>query len=273
MDGDQITKRQRQKQRRAQRLAAEHAAYAKQRRLRLLSLAGVGLVIAGGIGAFVRNEAAQRAEVRQREIAAQARFDELGCTDVEEPEVASNTAHLDTTPAALAGMAPETIYPDRPATSGQMLPSEATAGIYSKAVDERLVMHNLEHGYIAFWYDEDADDATVKQLTTWARERLDNGYPKVIVAPFLGELPGDANISSTAWGARQLCEEFDADVAQLFLDDWHSGNGMAPEKSVGTMSAGDNPLNPEANQALLFPPLDSQPTEQPTEAKGSASEG
>ena len=59
-----------------------------------------------------------------------------------------------------------------------MLPGVAEAGVYDVPVDERLLVHDLEHGYVNVYHDPGARDADVEQLRRLVRDQLD-GFPRI----------------------------------------------------------------------------------------------
>ena len=254
-DPEGLTKRARQKLRRNLKRAAEQRAAARARRRRLAAWTAAALVVVGLVGAGVANQARQRAEVARRERAVAARLDELGCTDVQEMTVGS-TAHFST--AELAANPPEVAYADRPAAAGRMAGGTAEPGVYTQAVDERLVVHNLEHGFVAMYHAPSAEPGQVDALTRFAREQMDQ-FNEVVVAPWDGQLPSGANFAVLSWGKRQLCRDFDDQVFLSYLERNHGGRSGAPEAAVGSMG-GDNTVRPDGEGPFLLPPLTGRPT-------------
>ena len=252
---DNMSKRERQKQRRGAKLEQQRAIEARERRNRLMVFALLGVIFAGLVGYSVYNrqqEGRQQEEVR---AAVAARRAELGCTPLQEPADAGQ-GHLDA--ATLAEQPPDALYPDRPATSGQHFGSWLKTGVYDQQLDERALVHNLEHGYVTVYYDEGAPEDQVVALKEYSEEQIDGPFKKVIVAPWDGELPNNANFSYTAWSARQMCETFDEDTYQVFLDQWHSGAGVAPEKVITPhLQEGNGTIDPKG-EPFLLPPLDTQ---------------
>lgn len=246
-----LSKRERQKQRRDAKLAAQRVQEQRSRRTRLLVFVLLGVIFVGLIGAAVANQRRQAAELAQQEADAIARLDELGCTEDLEQEDAGQ-GHLDA--ATLGDRAPDTLYPNRPATSGEHYSSWMITGVYDELIDERALVHNLEHGYIVAYYDEGAEQAQVDDLKTYAQTQIDGSFPKVIVAPWDGDLPEDANFAYTAWGFRQMCSEFDQDVYEVFTRKHHSNEGIAPEKTLPPHLNADSGIDPEG-EPFLLPPL------------------
>ena len=260
-DHEQVSKRARQKQRRGLKKEAERRMAARARRRRMAAFMGAGLVVVALAGAAVANEVRQRAEVAERERSVAARLDELGCSAVEELEVGP-TAHF--SGQELAANPPEVAYPDRPAAAGRMAGGAAEPGVYSEQVDERLIVHSLEHGFVTMYHAATAPRAQVEALKAFARERM-GGFSNIIVAPWDGSLPSDANFAVVSWAKRQLCREFDADVFLTYLERNYGPRSNAPEAAVGSMG-GENPVRPDGDGPFLLPPLTGAP---PSEATGA----
>jgi hypothetical protein len=278
-DAENLSKRERQKQRLQAKREQQQAEAKKARARRLVTFVVIGALVAAGIGLAVQRQVAQRAEQRAMAQRAQEALADLGCTEITEmPNLGQG--HLQGTAEALAANPPDLLYPDRPATSGQHMDGVVNTGVYDTLIDERLLVHNLEHGYVLFWYDQDADEAQVERLRTWAQERIDGDFQKIIVAPWIGDaLPDDAQFATVAWTARQLCRDFDEEVAQVFLNEWHGNAGDAPEKFVPPHMSGQ--ADPSESD-ILFPPLDTEigdgtsaplPEPMPTDREGGDAGG
>jgi hypothetical protein len=263
----ELSKRERQKQRRGAKLAQERARLARARRNRLFAIAGVAVVALGAVGFVVNNQLSARQERAATIAAAESRLDDLGCTAIEE-QADLGGGHL-TDPGALAAAHPDVIYPDRPATSGSHLGSVVATGVYDKVIDERVIVHNLEHGYVTFWYDPDGDPEAIQALKGFGQEQIDGDYPKTIVAAH-DALPDDASFAAVAWNFRQLCGEFDTDVATAFLAQHYNGEA-APERFLSPhLSSDSGVLDPDAQDGpLLFPPLGDDPADDLEEPEGS----
>ena len=253
-DEANLSKRERQKRRREEKRQRELAAAKRARTTRLAAFAVVGLLVVAFVGVLVRNNLAQRAELAPQEDRVASQLEEFGCTeDAEQPD--QGAGHLGN--AQLASNPPDTLYPDRPASSGQHIPNWIISGVYDKQIDERLLVHNLEHGYINVYYDDGADEAMVTEIESWAQAKIDGDFQKIIVAPWDGELPDGANVAFAAWNFRQLCEQFSPDVADVFTRAHHGLAGNAPEKNLPPhRRAPDEGIDPDAQDGpLLLPPL------------------
>jgi hypothetical protein len=245
---DGLSKRERQKARRQAR-RQEELAQAKRARMTSGLIRGLAVaVVIGILGLLVGNWWLERREEAELVAAAEARLDELGCTDdALQPD--QSAGHIQDP----AQVPPEAIYTDRPVSSGPHLGAVAQSGVYDTLIDERLLVHNLEHGYVIAYYAEDAPAEEIAELKEFAEAELDDN-PKLIVAPKIGEWSSDADFAFVAWRYRQMCEEFDPGVLLSFIRDHYGLAGIAPEKSVPAHTGG-GALAPEGDTPLVFPPL------------------
>ena len=251
MSDDQLTKRARQKQRREALRLEQQRKQARARRIRIGVTGAVLLVVVGLVGFTLQQ---RRASTAMAAAAAQA----AGCTpDTQMADLGGG--HLNT-PEEMSANPPQALYPDRPPTSGRHVVPVVASGAYDTLIDERSLVHNLEHGYAVVYYAPAAPPDQVTALKNWANAQITGDFPKLIVAPWTGDaLPEGAMFAYTAWNFRQVCDVFDPEVGQTFLEA-HSGiRSRAPEESlpphteeqVGSIAVPD-----DGN--FLFPPLDEQ---------------
>lgn len=272
-DDQDLSKRQRQKQRRQRKLEVQRAEARKARRRRTVVMGVVVLLLVGTTGAFAAQWALDRAEERRLIAEAEENLDVLGCTPVEDRPVLPST-HF--SGPELAANPPDLVYPDRPATSGRHVGNVVQSGVYDKVIDERFLVHNLEHGYVNVSYTQDAPAGQVADLKEFAEEQVDSRrHEKIVVSAWEAELPDGANFALTAWGARQLCREFDRGVALSFLDAYHYLAGDAPENTlpphVGGQGSGLDPNEEEGD--LLLPPLSDDPVDAGEDVMEEGTEG
>ncbi|HUG85398.1 MAG TPA: DUF3105 domain-containing protein [Euzebya sp.] len=251
------SKRERQKARRAERLEREAAAARSAKGRQRAVYSGIILLVIALIGVLIYSQIAERREREQRVVEVEGRLDELGCTpDEQMPDLGGG--HLD--PTGLGAQPPSVLYTGEqaePPSSGPHIASVAPTGVYDEPIDPRLTTHNLEHGYIIAHYAEDAPAEQVEALKTWAQERIDGDFPKVIVAPYYTDMANDASFSLTAWLYRQTCDTFDADVAQVFTEA-HYESDEAPESTAATHNVGAGGVIDPEGEPLFFPPLDAE---------------
>lgn len=127
-------------------------------------------------------------------------------------------------------------YNSDPPTSGRHYPAEYNAGFYdegspqaAEAHPEGYLVHNLEHGYVIFWYNcallnNAADCATLKVQIRQVMAGFDNF--KVIAFPRASiEVP----LVMTSWGRLQQFETFDSDLATAFV---RGNQNKAPEPNA-----------------------------------------
>jgi hypothetical protein len=254
-DGSGMSKRERQKARRQQKLEQQAKAQKSEKAKKSVATLAVVALVVGALGVWGFSAYSERQERQERIAAAQERFADLGCTPIEEQDILPSQ-HLSGT--ELASNPPEVLYPDRPSTSGRHLGGVVMSGAFDKVIDERLLIHNLEHGYVHIYVDEDVDEGGWNEVADFVEGQVGGNTQKIIASRWKADLPDGANYAFTAWGARQLCEQWDQGIAEAFLADWHYLEGNAPERTIqphlgGNRGGGQDP--DEAEGDLLFPPL------------------
>lgn len=271
-DGQEPSKRQRQKERRAaKRVQQQRAAVAAKRR-RTTATAAVVLLVLAGVGALVAGQVSNWRE-RQATVAdAEERLADFGCTPLEEM-ADLGAGHFSGQPAELEASPPSEAYAHRPTTSGRHLPSVVATGVYDDYVDERLTTHNMEHGYVIVWWDPELPADDVEEIQTWASEQIENGYEELVAAPYNEPLPDGGSVAMTAWGHRQLCDQFDPQIAEAFLIERHD-SADAPESLAGPHRGGSPGEFDPATDVVVFPPLaDGVPGEEFEDDPGHDTQG
>ncbi len=109
-------------------------------------------------------------------------------------------------------------YNSDPPTSGPHYPDEAQAGFYdtnSYQYPAGYLVHNLEHGYIIFWYNCSLlNETACTDLKSQIKSVLDEfNNVKVIAYPWDSL---DVPVAMTSWGRLQKMETFDAVQARTF---------------------------------------------------------
>jgi hypothetical protein len=164
------------------------------------------------------------------------------------PEPEGDRSHLDDDEAA--DLSVDDLYDLRPPHSGRHLgaflpvPEEPFDG----PVDERALVHNLEHGAIAVLYDPEAlDPEDLDALTAWLVERNGAGFHEdaertgagILVAPVEpGTITSGGALALRAWGVATDCEGFDPVVADGFLASHFGTRGTAPEGFLAPYPSG-----------------------------------
>lgn len=142
---------------------------------------------------------------------------------------------------------PEVLYPEhRPAHSGRhfgaWLPLQGDR-VPDDPIDERAVVHNLEHGAVVVWFDAaQVDGGTVERIARWRRERADLGFTSesaggVFASPATQIDSGKA-VALRAWGVAMDCDRFDPAVADAFLIDHWGSHGASPEANLSPYPPG-----------------------------------
>lgn len=102
-------------------------------------------------------------------------------------------------------------YNSTPPTSGPHYFRWAVWGIYTEPVDERLAVHNLEHGGIAIQYGPQVPRETVQQIASF--------YNEDPVGMLVGPHPELGNqVALTAWTRIAKCPGFDQPAFAAFRD-------------------------------------------------------
>lgn len=115
-------------------------------------------------------------------------------------------------------------YNSDPPTSGPHYASDLRAGFYEQSDlssfpenPEGYLVHNLEHGYVIFWYncalltEQECSDFKDQIRTVM------NDFNEVKVIAFPWETI-DVPVVMTSWGKMQRMEEFDAQLAARFIE-------------------------------------------------------
>jgi len=119
-------------------------------------------------------------------------------------------------------------YNSDPPTSGPHYPEEARAGFYDGndyTFPAGYLVHNLEHGYVIFWYNCDLLDETgCTNLKDQIQSVMnDLGGTKLIAYPWPSL---DVPLVMTSWGRLQRLETFDSEQAKAF---YRANLNRAPE--------------------------------------------
>jgi hypothetical protein len=120
------------------------------------------------------------------------------------------------------------LYNSDPPTSGLHYASELDAGFYdtnSYKFPAGYLVHNLEHGYVIFWYNCGLLDETgCTSLKGKIKATMDDlGGTKLIAYPWPSL---DVPLVMTSWGRLEKFESFDADKARAF---YRANLNKAPE--------------------------------------------
>ncbi len=126
-------------------------------------------------------------------------------------------------------------FNSEPPTSGRHYASEYDAGFYEETdpqaqaqYPEGYLVHNLEHGYVIFWYNCDLLDAAgCSNLKSQIKTVLDQennlkviGFPRKSI---------DVPVIVTSWGRQMSFERFDPGQARDFVK---SNRNKAPEPNA-----------------------------------------
>lgn len=119
-------------------------------------------------------------------------------------------------------------YNSDPPTSGPHYSEEAQAGFYDTnnyTYPAAYLVHNLEHGYVIFWYNCDLlNEAGCTDLKTQIQSVMDELRGAKLIAYPWPSL--DVPLAMTSWGRLQEFESFDAETAKAF---YRANLNRAPE--------------------------------------------
>lgn len=122
-----------------------------------------------------------------------------------------------------------------PPTSGPHYAQEFDAGFYDESSTEAqldypegYIIHNLEHGYVIFWYNcnllDEADCDQLKGQIKGVMDEFDGfkviGFPRDSI---------DEPLVMTSWGQIQRFERFDAEQSRRFI---RANRNRAPEPNA-----------------------------------------
>jgi hypothetical protein len=122
-------------------------------------------------------------------------------------------------------------YNSDPPTSGPHA-EPVRAGFYDEAPPDENLVHNLEHGYVIFWYKCAApDDSQCQSLKTQIKDVIERAKPVVIGTDIkkLIAVPRptmDARIALTSWGRIDKLISFNELEIMEFINDFRN---VAPE--------------------------------------------
>lgn len=126
-------------------------------------------------------------------------------------------------------------YNSTPPTSGPHYANDLEAGFYHEDEREQLgvypegyLVHNLEHGYVIFWYDCEArpelDCTSLKNQVQAVMDEFDS--VKLIAFPHPAL---DVPVVMTSWGRSYPFEQFDPAAARRFVE---RNRNRAPEPNA-----------------------------------------
>ncbi len=122
-------------------------------------------------------------------------------------------------------------YNSDPPTSGLHYSEEAQAGFYDTNMytyPAGYLVHNLEHGYVIFWYNCDLlSESACSDLKSQIKTVIDDlGGTKLVAYPWPSL---DVPVIVTSWGRLQKFETFDTAQAKAF---YRANLNRAPEPNA-----------------------------------------
>lgn len=174
------------------------------------------------------------------------------CREVD-PGDLRDRGHLD---AATAPPASELYDTDLPAAGPHFGAWSPVVGSLPAApLDPRSLLHNLEHGAVVVWLNQDVLDRGAMKLAARWRDQLggagfdhtDTGAA-VFVSRFPDHVESQAGVALRAWGVAVDCDGWDLAVADAFVGLNYGTRGDAPEAELGPWPSGNGVLVGPAGQ-------------------------
>ena len=131
--------------------------------------------------------------------------------------------------------APANYYTTYPPTSGSHSPGWTNCGIHESSVEDEVLVHNLEHGFVNIQYNTE-DEALIEELKTVA-EGLPGWPDYYLLAPY-PKLDRDSPIALTAWRVIQYMDTVDAAAVEEFANAYRT---FGPEVASGCAPGGFMP--------------------------------
>jgi hypothetical protein len=126
-------------------------------------------------------------------------------------------------------------FPSNPPAGGRHYASEFEAGFYDETSQETqypfpegYIGHNLEHGYVVFWYNCDLlNESECNTLKSEIQSVMDDfDGVKLIAFPWPSL---DVPVAMTSWGRLQRFDSFDPQIAVAFIQ---ANRNKAPEPNA-----------------------------------------
>ncbi|NQS91519.1 MAG: DUF3105 domain-containing protein [Chloroflexi bacterium] len=126
-------------------------------------------------------------------------------------------------------------YSSNPPTSGRHYDIPLPAGFYDEdnpllqsPYPEGYLLHNLEHGYIVFWYNCAVLDAgSCTNLKSQIRSMIDDFQENKLIGFPWPDM--DTPLAIASWGQLQEFDSFDEDAARAFIK---TNRNQAPEPNT-----------------------------------------
>lgn len=217
-----VASRKEEKERlRRERLERERAAAAAAARRRRIAVVAGAIAAVAAIGAVIA-VAAGRVDGggSDREAAEVFPDVDVPARKVEDLEDAAKAAGCELSSPMQEGtdhVETRVKYESNPPTSGPMSGSVASDGVAEKDVALEQVVHSLEHGRVAFWFDADTPAPARGAL----KAVFDEQPPALILARNPKRMP--EQVAATAWGEKLACPRYNdrvPDALRAFRDEF-----------------------------------------------------
>ena len=123
-------------------------------------------------------------------------------------------------------------YTTYPPTSGSHSPGWTNCGIHQAPVEDEVLVHNLEHGFVNIQYNTE-DEALIEELKAVAEDLP--GWPDYYILTPYPDLDRDSPIALTAWRVIQYLDTVDAEAIEEFATAYRT---FGPEPASGCAPGG-----------------------------------
>jgi len=126
-------------------------------------------------------------------------------------------------------------FSSNPPTSGRHYGVPLSAGFYDEdnpvvqePYPEGYLLHNLEHGYIVFWYNcTDLDEGSCTNLKSQIKTIIDDFQENKLIGFPWPDM--DTPLALASWGQLQTFDSFEEDAARAFIK---TNRNQAPEPNT-----------------------------------------
>ncbi|HEY7874463.1 MAG TPA: DUF3105 domain-containing protein [Actinomycetota bacterium] len=210
-----MSKKLQEKQRK--RLAEEkrRAEMKRAQRRRNLITTIIAIIVAAGVVWLVLSDSTPKSGGVTDPLPPMS-AEEAGCGDIQDAEPQEAT-HIEQG-------AEHDDYNTNPPTSGAHYAAPLApidTGFYSEDVEAEKVLHNLEHGMIAIYYNPDAPQDTIDDI-----EQVTDQVPGATLAVPWRDFEEPTQLALAAWGSYQECVQVSQEVVDEFRTQFQ---GKGPE--------------------------------------------
>ncbi|HLF70119.1 MAG TPA: DUF3105 domain-containing protein [Actinomycetota bacterium] len=196
------TKKERREAAHKARLELQKARQRARRRKKISLIAVIALVV--GVLGYLGVTSYIEGKKTEKQVLSTIKqsWTQAGCTDIRKITELPASPHLTQTD-------PPPSYNSNPPTSGQHFGTTAPWGFVDQKIDDRITVHNLEHGGIVIHYRQ-IPSSDVSEL----RDLVDEVGDGIVLEP---DPAIKDKLAMASWGRLQTCEKVDLKVVRFFV--------------------------------------------------------